>query len=157
MPELNPMIKNKPSFVSSVLSGVGGYIKGAIAAGIAGGVGGAIVGAALGGLALATGGASTIGLALAAVASSTVSGAVMGAAILAPLGALAGLITGVVRSREPEQASAKDIINVAKISFAQGVQVGAKMEKMHSAGKFEQAYVEEKNKPMIMAERQVSH
>ena len=156
MAELNPMTQSKPSFSTSVLSGVGGYIKGAITAAIAGGIGGAIIGAALGGLALATGGAASIGLAFGAIASSAISGSIVGAAILAPLGALAGLVTGVVRSRETASPTAKDIVNVAKISFSQGVHVGSQLEKAHGKGKFELAYVEDKNKP-IMAERQVSH
>ena len=152
----NPMLEKKPSFFSSVMSGIGGYVKGAISAALAGGIGGALIGAVIGGITLATGGAATIPAAIGAVALSALGGAGIGAAVMAPLGALAGMITGVVKSREAGQPSAKDVINVAKISFAQGVQAGAQLEKTHGTGKFEQAYIDEKNKTML-AERQVSH
>ncbi len=155
--QLSPVIDKKPSFFASTLSGVGGYIKGAITAGIAGGLGGALIGAVVGGVGLALAGASG-GLlpALAAVGAASLSGAGIGASIMAPLGALAGLITGVVKSRETHQPSANDIVNVAKISFAQGVQVGAHMEQAqgHGKGKFQEAYVKEKT---VLAEQQIQH
>jgi hypothetical protein len=51
------------------------------------------------------------------------------------IGALAGTTTGVVKSREQGQVSAQDVVNVATISYAQGMGVG------HSIGK-EQAATE---------------
>lgn len=153
-----PLMEKKPSFVSSVMSGLGGYVKGAITAGLAGGAGGAVIGAVIAGITLATGGAATVAAGALAVAGGALIGAGIGAAVLAPLGAVAGLVTGVVKSREAGQPSAQDIVNVAKVSFAQGMQVGHQIEhvKHHGKGRFEQAYAEEKNRTML-AERQVSH
>ncbi|MBY0407907.1 MAG: hypothetical protein K2Q01_09465 [Rickettsiales bacterium] len=154
--EQPPTLEKKPSFFSSVMSGIGGYIKGAITAGLAGGFGGAIIGAIVGGIGLALGGPVTLAAGAAAVGMSALGGAAIGGSILASLGAVAGMVTGVVRSREAKQPSAEDIVNVAKISFAQGVNVGAHVERAQGKGKHETAYLEEKSR-VALAERQVSH
>jgi hypothetical protein len=156
-----PKTEKKPSFVGSVMSGIGGYIKGAFSAGVIGAVAGTLIGAVIAGVSLALGGegaAATLGEGVGQVAATAITGAAIGGGILAPLGALAGLVTGVVKSRETKQPTADDIVNVAKISFAQGVQVGHHIEHSNhhgeGKGKFEQAYEAGKNKT-VMAERQV--
>lgn len=146
----------KPTFAQSVVSGIAGAAKGAISGSITGAIGGAFVGAALGGLAVATGGAAGVLAALATIGSATLGSSVIGAAVFAPIGALAGLVTNVVKSRETRSPTATDMANVAKISFAQGVQVGAKLERASNQSRFEQTYIDEKQK-LVMGERQVSH
>lgn len=100
--------KQRPSFLSSVMAGVMGAVKGALALGAIAAVGGAAVGA------IASGGAIPVALAFAGLAGY--AGGLLGASI--------GGYTGVLQSREAAAPDAQDIINVANISFAQGVEVG---------------------------------
>lgn len=129
-------MKKPTSFMSSVVSGMTGYVKGMLGGGLLGAVGGALLGAVIAGAGLAIAGTSG-GLvpALGLIAASAGSWAMGGAAAGAAVGGTAGLVTGVVRSREANQPSAQDIVNVAKISFSQGVQVGAHVEQMQGKGK----------------------
>ncbi len=119
----------KPSFYKSVASGIGGWIRGALTGGVAGGLAGAVIG---GIVALATGDIAALGM-----------GAAIGGGTLASIGATAGIITGVVKSREAGQPSAEDVVNVAKITFAQGVATGQAMvmeeaqQQMQAATKFQ--------------------
>lgn len=152
---LEPQIAPRPSFSSSMLSGISGFIKGALSGGLTGIVGGAIVGAIVGGITLATGGAASLAIGAAAVAETAGVGAAIGGMLLAPLGALSGLVTGVVRNREANQPTATDIINVAKVSFSQGVQVGAHVEKQKT--EFLKNYQNEKNQKILMGEQQREH
>jgi hypothetical protein len=111
------MAPAKPSFFSSVASGIKGFFKGIIAGGTVGVLTGGIVGGIVGALTLnpmsILGG---IGL-----------GAAIGGATFASIGAAAGTTTEVVRSREIGQVSGQDVANVANIAFAQGVTVGHDM------------------------------
>jgi hypothetical protein len=115
----------KPSFLSSMWSGVKGYVKG----GLVGAGLGILLGAAVGALVgtffpidfvTATGEAIKI--------AGTASGAAFGAGALGTvfgsIGALSGMATDVVRSREMGQPTANDIVNVAKVSYAQGIATG---------------------------------
>ena len=126
-------MKKPASFMSSVMSGMTGYVKGALGGGLIGAVGGALVGALVAGVSLLAAGASG-GLlpAFGILAASAGTFALGGAAAGAALGSTAGMITGVVRSREANQPTAQDIVNVAKISFSQGVQVGAHVEQQQA-------------------------
>jgi hypothetical protein len=105
----------KPSFLRSVMSGIGGYIKGALTGVTVGGLTGAGIGALVG---IATGG----------VGAAAALGAALGASLLGTIGATAGTMTAIVRNREAAQPSADDVVKVAKISFAQGVAVGHNLE-----------------------------
>lgn len=165
-----PELPKKPSFISSVASGIGGFIKGALSGGIMGALGGALVGLAAVGIAAIViptapiaAAAGFLGLAAdatvgAVLGSAALTGAAVGGAALATVGAGAGTMTGVIRSREEGQPKAEDIVNVAKISFAQGVAVGHNIE--HSAqvqhGHTKHAdKVTNERAAMAMAERQV--
>lgn len=112
-------LPKKPSFFASVASGIGGFIKGTLAGGFMGVIGGGLIGA----LAIAVGAIMGGPLTIAAVGASALLGATIGASALATVGAAAGTMTSVVRSREAGQPTAEDVVNVAKISFAQGVSV----------------------------------
>jgi hypothetical protein len=151
-------LPKKASFFSSVMSGIGGYFKGMLAGGVVGAVGGALVGAVIAGITLATGGVATAGIAAALIGGQALTGALIGGSALASIGAIAGAITGVVKSREANQPTAEDVVNVAKISFAQGVAVGHNLEhaQHHQQGKGQHAdrYLKEKA-AVAMAERQV--
>jgi hypothetical protein len=105
---------NKPSFFGSVISGITGYIKGALAGGAVGIATGAVLGAIVGAIVIGTGG----------MAGAAVVGAMYLGSAFGGIGALAGTVTGVVKSRETGQPSAQDIANVAKASYQQGVSVG---------------------------------
>lgn len=119
---------NKPGFLTSMLSGIRGYAKGFFAGGAIGAITGAVIGGVVAlfspdaGLAI---GKAVFDL---GTTSGLLAGAAGGAAIigtgLASIGSLAGMATEVVRSREAGQPTAQDVVNVAKISFAQGVGVG---------------------------------
>lgn len=123
-------LKPRPSFASSVMSGIGGFFKGALTGGIAGSLIGGLVGAVVAGVALvATGGLAGVPAALAAIGASAGAWALGGGAVGATLGSGAGMVAGVVKSREENQPSAQDIVNVAKISFSQGAMVGQAVEK----------------------------
>lgn len=104
----------RTSFAESLASGIGGFIKGAFSGGLIGAIGGAAVGAILALTGVLTGGVGAAALAAAA----------WGAAGMGAVGALAGTTTGVVQSREKNQVSAQDVVNVATISYAQGMGVG---------------------------------
>jgi len=121
LPPLDETIK-RPSFFSSVRSGITGFVKGSIAGGLLGIISGVLVGAAIAAISLATV-ANPIGF-----VAAMGMGAYIGGTSLAFIGAAAGTMTGVVRSREAGQPTANDVVNVAKISFAQGVAVGHNIE-----------------------------
>lgn len=110
------------------MSGIGGYVKGALAGGFAGAVGGALVGAVIAGASLLFAGA-TGGLSVAAgmVVGEALGGALLGAMALAPLGAIAGLVTGVMKSREQNQPSASDVVGIAKVAYSRGLQSGVNL------------------------------
>lgn len=105
----------KTSFMGSVIEGAAGAVKGAIGLGLLGAAIGAIVGVALGGFGLM--GVPSI---IAGLGTGAMTGGIMGA----NAGSFLGAITGIVKSREANAPEAQDVVNVAKISFAQGVQVG---------------------------------
>lgn len=145
-------MKPKASFVSSTWEGIKGYVKGVVAGGIIGIIGGAIGGAVLG---FVTGG---FGLE-AAIATGLMGGAIGGVS-LAGIGGVAGAMTGVVRSREANQPTAEDIVNVAKISFAQGVGVGQHLghEQVRQATKsvtHHQDKIKGERAAMALAEHQI--
>ena len=114
-----------PSFVSSTVSGITGFVKGALAGGGIGGIGGALVGALMVAVSAAI---FSNPLTWLAVGAGAAASAGIGASALGAIGAAAGTITGVMRSREANQPSAQDMVNIAKISFAQGVSVGHNIE-----------------------------
>lgn len=114
----------KPSFAFSMLSGVKGWVKGLLAGGLTGLVVGGVVGAAAG---LLTGGVG-------AIVGGMITGGYTGGSILGSIGALAGMATEVVRSREVSQPSANDIVNVAKVSYAQGIAAGHAIAQDQQAG-----------------------
>jgi len=101
-------LPKKPSFTKTVTKGITGFFKGGLV--------GAGVGAVVGGV---------VGI---IIPPFGIAGAILGAAVgatsIAGIGALAGTVTGVVKSREAGQVNAEDVVNVAKISFAQGVATG---------------------------------
>lgn len=149
-----PQLPQKASFFSSVMGGIGGYFKGMLAGGVVGAAGGALVGAVIAGFTLLTGGVGTLGVAAAVVGAQALSGALIGGSALASIGAIAGAITGVVKTREANQPTAQDVVNVAKISFAQGVAVGHHLEQAQGHGQHADRYLKEKA-AQAMAERQV--
>ena len=138
----------KPTFFSSVLSGIAGYVKGMIVGGVTGGAVGAAVGAVIGIAALLVGGA-TLPLipAMLAIGGMAMGGAVLGGSFMAGIGALSGTVTGVVKSREASQPSTQDVLNVANISFAQGVESGRAMEQQQEETKWRDRYAKEKATP----------
>lgn len=161
MAEQQPLeLPKKATFVQSVMAGIGGWVKGALSGGIVGAIGGALVGALVGGALLAAGtvalpatGALAAGAAI--VGLTAAKGAAVGAAALGSIGATAGTITGVMRSREIGQPSAEDVVNVAKISFAQGVAVGHNIEHAaHTSGKHAERVTADRA-AQAMAERQI--
>ena len=103
----------KASFLGSVASGITGWAKGLLAGGSVGAIAGTAVAAVVD---LFTTGGVTI--------ASALAGMGLGAVTLGTIGSTAGMMTGVVRSREAAQPSAEDVLNVAKISFTQGIAVG---------------------------------
>lgn len=120
MADANP----RPSFLSSMWSGVKGFVKGMFAGGAVGAVAGAVIGAVIG---VATGGFSAVALGVMGVT------AYFGALAMGSIGGMAGMATEVVRSREAVQPSANDIINVAKVSYAQGIATGHGMAQQQEA------------------------
>lgn len=132
-------------------AGIGGFIRGFIKTALTGGVIGGLLGGLIAGAAMLVGGAP---LALAGIGASALAGGAIGAAILAPIGALSGMVTGIVRSREANQPTAQDIINVANISLAQGINVGRHIERDMPKTRFAAKYKEEK---ILMAEQQREH
>jgi len=113
------MADNKPSFFSSVVSGIKGYFKGIVAGGVVGAITGGIVGVVI---AIATANPLAI-----------VGAAVMGGMFFAGIGAIAGTTTEVVRSRQQAYHSAADTATVADIAFSQGVAMGRNQEIADSA------------------------
>jgi hypothetical protein len=111
----------KPSFLSSVMSGIAGSVKGALAGGAVGALMGAVAGAAIA--------AATGGLALPVIALGALVGAEVVGVTMAAVGALSGTVTGVVTSREAVQPASNDIANVAKVSYSQGVSRGLEIAK----------------------------
>jgi len=101
---------DQPSFFNTLMSGTKGMAKGAAILGGIGLVTGALLSFVFGGAPAVIGGA--IGFAL------------MGGAA----GSLIGAFTGVAQSREIQAADPQDIINLANITFAQGVAVGRSKE-----------------------------
>lgn len=106
----------KTSFTESLVSGINGAFKGFFTGGLIGIVSGAAIGAIIG---IFTGGIGVAALA----------GAQAGGLLLASIGSTAGIMTGVVQSREKNQVSARDVVNVATISYAQGMGVGHTLAK----------------------------
>ncbi|MGE0754751.1 MAG: hypothetical protein AB7L92_06285 [Alphaproteobacteria bacterium] len=115
----------KATFAQSTASGIAGFIKGALSGGLVGAIGGAVVGAVIG---VVTG-----GLALPVIGAAALDGIIIGAAAMGGVGALAGTTTGVVQSREKNQVTAQDVVNVATISYAQGMGVGHTIGKEQAA------------------------
>lgn len=108
------MQQERPSFFESLIAGAKGIVKGAIVLGAMGLIGGGLIGGLLGGTGIITGGALVAGLA---------GGVAMGnMGVL--VGGIIGAVTGVVQHREAANPDPQDIINVANISFAQGVETG---------------------------------
>ena len=103
-------MSDRPGFFETLISGAVGMAKGAM---ILGGIGLAVGGL----LSLALGGA-------AAVVSGALGFAMMGAVA----GGLIGAFTGVAQTREAQASDPQDIINLANISFSQGVSVGRSKE-----------------------------
>lgn len=111
----------KPSFLSSVMSGIAGSVKGALAGGAVGAAMGALAGAAIA--------AATGGLALPVIGLGALVGAEVVGVTMAAVGALSGTVTGVVASREPVQPTVNEAVNIAKVSYAQGMSRGLEMAK----------------------------
>ncbi len=126
----------KPSFFESLKAGFFGMVRGAVIVGAIGLVAGAGLGALLGGIGIVPGGAAAV---------ATV-GAIGFAQMGVSVGGLIGSFTGIAMSREAVAVDAQDVINVANISFAQGVETGrsksvskeAFEELAHSAGHFQE-------------------
>lgn len=112
-----PILDDQP-FNRSLLAGLKGMAKGALVLGITGLIAGAALGGLLGATAIMPGGALFVGSTAAAALGQ------MGAVI----GTIIGGFTGVVASREVQAPDAQDVINIANISFAQGVAVGRSKE-----------------------------
>lgn len=110
-----------PSFFRTMMSGIRGYFKGTFVGGIVGILAGAAIGALVA-LALP---ASVIGTAT--VGSMALAGAATVGSLFASVGALSGMVTDVVRSRQTAYHSAADTATVANIAFTQGVAVGQQM------------------------------
>ena len=97
--------------------------------------------------------APTLGAFLGAAATL---GSGIGAATLGLIGAAAGTITGVVKSREVPQPGMENVANIAKVSFAQGVAVGHSIEQAaHQGTTKHQDKITTERAAMAMAERQV--
>lgn len=113
--------KSQVSFTESVASGMSGWLKGMLYGGAMGAIGGAVI---YGLMALMTGGTS-------AVAGAAIAGMIQMGIIGGGLGATAGLVTGVVKSRETG-GSAEEMAHVANVSFTQGVAVGQQAQQGQS-------------------------
>ncbi len=133
------MEAKKPSFFSSVMSGIKGFIKGSLAGGVVGIVAGAAVATVLALIApeaslevlkvSAPGALGTIGT----VGTAAVSGAFSGAGLFGLIGGYSGMATEVVKSREAGQVTAQDVVGVAKLSYAQGIGVGHQIAQAQEA------------------------
>jgi hypothetical protein len=126
------MQQQKPSFFSSVVSGIGGWFKGLFSGGVVGAIGGGLLLTAL-----AVGGALIAGnpVTWALAGGAALSGATIGASVIAPIGALAGAVTGVVKNREAANPSAGELVNALNMAHQHGqmvgVQQGVAMSKNH--------------------------
>lgn len=104
-------MENKPTFFESLRAGVYGMAKGALM---------------LGGIGLVVGGG--VGALIGALPGVSLFAGLAGAALFAEMGMLVGGVlgafTGIAQSREQGVVSAEDVVNVANISFAQGVEAG---------------------------------
>lgn len=106
----------KPSFIGSVTSGIGGFIKGAFSGGLVG----AVAGAAVAGVLALTGVAATAAILPAAVYTAIAFGVI---------GSAAGTSTAVAnKQREANGAIADKMAEVANVAFSQGVTVGRNLE-----------------------------
>jgi hypothetical protein len=117
------MAQDKVSFLDSLKAGAFGMAKGAVMLGLLGIVAGGALGAALGAASIIPGGAAT------AATLGAIAFGQMGTVI----GTIIGGFTGVVASREVQAVDAQDVINIANISFAQGVEVGRSKKISHGA------------------------
>ncbi len=119
----------RPSFFESVKEGAKGWIKGALAGGSVGAVTGGIIGFLV-----------TLGNPFGALA-----GAVALGGLFSTIGATAGTVTGVVRSREARIPSTQDMLNLANITYAQGVATGQQLEQ--AKGGYADKIAAERNNP----------
>jgi len=175
-------LQQKPSFIHSTWEGIKGFVIGAITGGAIGALIGAVVIGAIGALTgyfapdvlaplaersgelgLGIDAATTIqGMSGAVLGSlsGAATGAFAGASLLASIGAWAGLTAGVVKSREANQPSAEDVVNIVKIAHAHGVGVGShiQLQNQHAhthVKSFEERLKIERAAPM--AETQITH
>ncbi len=137
-------MEEKKSFFGSVMDGIGGFIKGALAGGAVGVIAGAAI-AAVGALIFpgaaeaflggfipeaAGQGIATLGI----TGASALTGATLGGMTMGAVGGYSGMATEVVRGREATQVSGEDVANVAKISYAQGMMVGHNIAQEQQTG-----------------------
>lgn len=160
--------QNKPSFFRSMMMGVGGYIKGTIEAGIAGILAGAAIGAMAGALfpaavaaaittLAAASGITAIGTTLAAGTAATygaIAGAAIGGSLLSSIGALSGLATSVIKSRETAKPAAEEMAHVANVAFTQGMMMGHQSAVEKSATHFRDRIAQERS---LAAQQQRTH
>lgn len=106
--------QKKPSFLKTMFNGAKGYVKGLLAGGAVGAISGAAIGAII---ALVTGNIASVG-------EVVLEGIKFGTLALGSIGAMAGTMTEVVRTREAAQVSGQEVANVAKIALAQGIGIG---------------------------------
>lgn len=135
---------------------VRGLVKGAIILGAAGLAVGGLVGL---GIDLAGGGGAFAAAAQATGLSTTAYTALASALtfgqMAAAVGAVAGAATGVMQRREPQAVDPQDIVNIANISFAQGMEAGrsqsvsmaSKMDVAQTATRFQDRLAAEKAAP----------
>lgn len=130
------------SIGSSIGSGMAGYVRGAIALGVV-----------LGAVGLVS------GLLAAGFEMGALTTALSSASFGLGLGGLIGAVTGVMQNREKAAPDAQDIINVANISFAQGVSAGksqsvsepSKEEAIAAGDHFRKQLATEKNSELVAA------
>ncbi len=109
------MAHGKPTFMESTLGGIKGTVKGLIAGGAIGAATGGVAGVVLGIFAPPL------------MPLLALGGALIGGATLGSIGSLAGTVTGVVQTRESKRPEAQDVVNIANMAFAQGVDAGQQM------------------------------
>ena len=140
---------DKASFFSSLMAGISGFVKGTIALGIVGALVGATGGAIIGAFSAEAG----------AVAATAIAGAINTGAIGAMLGSTFGPIVSILQSREQGAVDGQDVVNVANMAFAQGMQAGrsknvsepSKEQVQHAADHFQKQLAAEKSSPAIAA------
>lgn len=113
------MADGKPSFFSSVASGITGSLKGAAVGSLVG----AVLGAAIG----ATIAIFTAGFGLAAIASGAALGASIVGVTMGAIGSASGMVTGIVTHHEAAKSPA-EMENIVKVAYAKGVSVGRQIE-----------------------------